>query len=110
MERVRKMIAYVEDAFCRQRQLLQYFGEEDTRDCGICDVCLGRNEVNIGKGDYERYKDKIQKLLEPKPLMLKDLVNSFAPKREVTVLKVIEYLVDEGYIKMEDELLTWEGD
>ena len=24
---------------CRSRQLLRYFGEKTTKDCGLCDVC-----------------------------------------------------------------------
>ena len=27
------------DNQCRSRQLLSYFGEEDSHDCGCCDVC-----------------------------------------------------------------------
>jgi len=110
MERVKKMIAYSEDSVCRQKQLLHYFGERDAAACGICDVCLGRNEVKVSTDDYERYKEKIQKLLHPKPLMLKQVVNSFSPKREKVVLKVIEYLVDEGMLEIESEKLSWKGE
>ena len=110
IERVRKMMAYAEDSVCRHKQLLTYFGEKEAESCGICDVCLGRNEVSVSKDDFSRYKEKIQKLLESKPLELKDLVGSFAPKREKTVLKVIEYLVDEGMLGMDAELLSWKED
>jgi len=109
MERVKKMLAYAEDTVCRHKQLLSYFGEKEVAACGICDVCLGRNEVAVSKDDFARYKEKIQKLLGSKSLRLKELVGSFAPKREKTVLKVIEILVDEGMLEMDAEEISWAG-
>lgn len=29
---------------CRDRVLLEYFGEKDSRDCGMCDVCKSKNK------------------------------------------------------------------
>lgn len=42
IERIDAMISYL-TCFdvCRSRQLLRYFGETDTRNCGHCDVCKG---------------------------------------------------------------------
>lgn len=43
-ERIEAMIKYVAtDNQCRSRQLLRYFGEEHSRECNQCDVCLSRN-------------------------------------------------------------------
>lgn len=40
-ERIRQMISYaLTDCMCRSRQLLRYFGETESHDCGQCDVCL----------------------------------------------------------------------
>jgi ATP-dependent DNA helicase RecQ len=34
------MLDYVTNiSQCRSRQLLRYFGEKKTHDCGTCDVC-----------------------------------------------------------------------
>ena len=109
MERVKKMLAYAEDLVCRHKQLLTYFGEKEVAACGICDVCLGRNEAAVSNEDFARYKEKIQKLLGSKAMQLKDLVGSFAPKREKKVLKVIEILVDEGMLETDAEEISWVG-
>ena len=38
--RIKSMIAYAtDDQVCRSRQLLRYFGESTSADCGQCDVC-----------------------------------------------------------------------
>ena len=42
-KRIRAMIFYAtNDAQCRSRQLLNYFGETNADDCHICDVCLSQ--------------------------------------------------------------------
>lgn len=39
-ERIDAMLRYMQtDNQCRSRQLLRYFGETDSHDCGRCDVC-----------------------------------------------------------------------
>lgn len=35
-----------EDNICRSRYLLGYFGQEETVDCGVCDVCRARPSVS----------------------------------------------------------------
>lgn len=40
-QRIDAMINYVQDEVtCRSRLLLHYFGEENSHECGLCDVCL----------------------------------------------------------------------
>ena len=40
-ERIAAMINYMKNSYiCRSRQLLRYFGEKCSTDCGCCDVCL----------------------------------------------------------------------
>ena len=42
-ERVETMLAYVEEEDeCRSRYLLRYFGQEESADCGRCDICRER--------------------------------------------------------------------
>jgi len=42
-ERAEAMEGYVsESELCRSRYLLRYFGQEESRDCGTCDVCRTR--------------------------------------------------------------------
>ena len=39
-KRIDEMINYVQDEVtCRSRLLLKYFGEENSHECGLCDVC-----------------------------------------------------------------------
>lgn len=48
LERTEAMKEYaVEEDMCRSRFLLKYFGQEESRDCGTCDVC--RKKASDGK-------------------------------------------------------------
>lgn len=106
LERMKKVIAYAEDPICRSQQLLRYFGEE-AKSCGICDVCTGRTKTELSNEDFDRYKTKIEQLLMEHPLTMKELVQSFAAKRENQILKAIEYLLDEEFLLLEGDKLSW---
>jgi ATP-dependent DNA helicase RecQ len=46
LERMQKMIDYVnEDDTCRSSYLLDYFGQEESDDCGTCDICRSSGKV-----------------------------------------------------------------
>ena len=51
-ERMETMVRYVEETDeCRSRYLLAYFGQEESSDCGTCDVCRSRRHGASGKPD-----------------------------------------------------------
>ena len=53
MERMQKMIDYIsEEDTCRSSYLLEYFGQNDSSDCGTCDVCRARNAKSAKSPDF----------------------------------------------------------
>lgn len=106
-ERIQKAIAYAENPICRSRQLLHYFGEKNDKDCGICDVCLGRTKAELSNADYDAIKTKIQEKLTGEGLPLEALMAIFSSASHDKVLKVLEYLVDEGFVEQEGGILKW---
>lgn len=108
-ERIEQAIAYAETAECRSRQLLHYFGEEQGEDCGWCDVCQGRTETELSEEDFLRYHKKILRLLQDEPLALEELTEAFSTRHRRKVLKVLEYLVDEGEVALKEEKLSKKG-
>lgn len=108
-ERVQQAIAYAENHHCRAQQLLAYFGEESAETCGVCDICTGRNRSELPTAEFEKYKDKIALVLRPAPLSLQQLMESFPPSRHEQVLKTLEYLLDEGRVGKNKDLLHWKG-
>ncbi len=105
-ERMNKAIKYAEEDICRSQQLLFYFGE-DSKACGVCDVCLNRKSTALNNDEFERYKMKIQAMLQKEDLSLDEVADSFVPKRREKVLKTIDYLLDEGILELENGKLLW---
>lgn len=107
LERIKKAIAYAETEVCRSRQLLAYFGEVHSPDCGICDVCLNKKNRGLSKEDYERYKKKIEVLLKRERLTSQEVIDSFPAKRQEQVLASLAYLAEEGFVKQVEGKLVW---
>jgi ATP-dependent DNA helicase RecQ len=63
------------DDICRSRQLLAYFGETETQDCGICDICSRNNpSKDIGQRVAEAKKAILQLLSDGKEHTLDETI------------------------------------
>ncbi|WP_370479303.1 RecQ family ATP-dependent DNA helicase [Tamlana flava] len=61
---VSAILDYVEnDSICKSEQLLAYFGEKDTKPCGICSVCIRPKQVKKSQPKVS-LKNQIIQLLE----------------------------------------------
>ena len=107
-KQIQNAIAYANTLQCRSKQLVAYFGEKKASSCGVCDVCLGRHREDLTDEEFKRYTEKITYLLKMEQLTIDQLVDSFSPKRHKKILRVVEYMVDEGYVLLEDEMLKVE--
>ena len=96
--RMEAMINYVSSTnHCRSRLLLDYFGEENTMNCGICDVCLNKNNSNT-------VKDKILSLLKDKgPQTLNSIITSINDEPNKTI-DAIRLLIDNKEIISTDNI------
>ncbi len=73
-ERIYAMLDYVKTTNqCRSRQLLRYFGEKDSHDCGQCDVCLAYNGTLTNNKKTAEAQELIRQLLadrQPHPITI----------------------------------------
>ena len=94
-EKIDQVLTYVEnDQVCRSEQLLQYFGEKDTKPCGICSVC----EPSTTKLDREGMKKiyfAIVGLLEEGEYSSREMTQKL-PFPEAHIIKVLQLLVEKG--------------
>jgi ATP-dependent DNA helicase RecQ len=96
--RIEKIVEYCEAPRCRNVMLLAYFGQKDAKKCGTCDYCLAHPEEQIPAEDFERYKEKIAFLLRKEQLSIEQIVESFATTRQARIVKMLDYLLDEGFL------------
>lgn len=100
-QRIESMLRYAKsNDKCRSRQLLEYFGETDTKDCGQCDVCQ-----SIGTTDIKDAQQHILALLsDRKRHHITELLRLQLPKEELDA--ALTSLLQEEHIRQEDGFLT----
>ena len=106
-QRIAAVIGYAtDDTVCRSRQLLRYFGETDSHDCGLCDVCLShRKEGLVSEPRMNIAMEKILQLLsDGQPHPITDLRDIQLPTDELDA--ALSYLLQEEYILQEYSFLT----
>lgn len=110
-KRINSMIGYVEEeAVCRSRMLLIYFGEKNPRDCGVCDICLKKNEAGLSNYEFHQIKEQVLASLQPEePRRINDLVDSLSEVNSDKVIRVIRFLVDQGELTLNDDKVSLLG-
>ncbi|MBR4920912.1 MAG: RecQ family ATP-dependent DNA helicase [Prevotella sp.] len=100
-QRIESMLRYAKsNDKCRSRQLLEYFGETDTKDCGQCDVCQ-----SIGTTDIKDAQQHILALLsDHQRHHITELLRLQLPKEELDA--ALTSLLQEEHIHQEDGFLT----
>ena len=105
-KRIHAMIDYAtNDTVCRSRQLLRYFGEEDSHDCKQCDVCLDKPHSHTKESAKSTEAQAILDLLsDGKPHHIKELRDIQLPTDSLNA--ALEYLFTEEYIRQEDGFIV----
>jgi len=92
------MLAYVQNnRSCRSVQLLEYFGEKSTENCGICDVC--KDGTFLDKRNIDSIRSEILELLKAREMSSRELISQISVEEPV-VLNVIRALLEEGRIHL----------
>jgi ATP-dependent DNA helicase RecQ len=107
LERVQSVIHYASGTTtCRSQLLLQYFGENDSPECGKCDVCQSMHKIGLSAFDFKEISRQIKKILET-PCTYENLLLKFKGSREKT-MEVVKWLMDDKTIVQRvDRRLEW---
>jgi len=110
LERMNAIVTYATNPDkCRSQMLLAYFGEVNSDRCGICDYCLERNKSEVTGQEFDDVSGEIKSLLfSNHHLTLKELVTSITGANENKILKVIQWLLDNGKLTYDkNNKLQW---
>ncbi len=103
LKRMEAMTDFISgSAKCRSRFLLEYFGETDTKRCGICDVCQKRNDLGLTEMEFDKIVDQIRPLLQGKAMELKEIISLVKGVTDEKLTKVLQWLTDNDKITLEE--------
>jgi ATP-dependent DNA helicase RecQ len=105
-QRINAILQYIEtDNQCRSRQLLRYFGEKRSQDCGQCDVCTDRKGTLTAQPLMEDARQQIMHLLsDRKQHPLSELHTLQLPDK--TLQQALQHLIDEAIVTDDDGMLS----
>ena len=94
---IKAVIDYVNnDNECKNKILLNYFGEKTTKNCGMCSYCIS-NKKSSNAIDVKAITHNIILLLEEKPLNSRKIVETL-PFTEQHVLDVLKLMVENNIL------------
>ena len=96
--RVNEVIRYAfADDRCRSRILIEYFGQKNATNCGVCDVCLKKTDSGLSFYEYEEIKNLVTLKLAEYSLPIQKLVADINFKED-RVIKAIRWMLDTNYL------------
>lgn len=100
-QRVNAILAYAtNDYVCRSRQLLRYFDETNSSDCGVCDVCVEQKPDLDPDTDCQAAQKAILDILaNHEHHHIRELADIALPHSAVS--EALEYLLNEELIHMD---------
>ncbi|MEG1737332.1 MAG: ATP-dependent DNA helicase RecQ [Odoribacter sp.] len=92
--KIQWMVGYLEACGdCRQLYLMKYFGQEEKKTCGVCDLCLSRKKQG-GHLDKAKIDQAIVEMLQQKDFEINDLLYDLGGDKEVAIERIRGLLED----------------
>lgn len=82
---------------CRSSILVEYFGQEESEDCGNCDVCLKKKRIILSVKEEKCLQKRLLYSITEMPRKLDIIIKSEAESKEY-LLKAIAYLLEEDKV------------
>lgn len=104
-EKIATVIHYaMHSVCCRAQILLTYFGEDASKKCGQCDVCLQKNRLEVTEKDYQQYRHGALKYVQDGAKALDQIVNRMSkdPTTQQTALAAIRRMLDSGELQYDN--------
>ena len=95
-QRIEAVIAYCyRDDICREKYLVEYFGDSGAEPCGHCDICIARRKHSDHRP--EDVQQGILYMAQVKPRLLKEVVQTLSFSKD-EIIETVSMLVDEGFL------------
>lgn len=95
IEKMKAVMHYAEsEHICRSQILLEYFGEKDRHRCGMCDVCLEMNKMELSEMEFKKIEEGIHQSLKSEAKSMNELVDELNSFRPDSISKVLDFMLD----------------
>ncbi|NTS39620.1 RecQ family ATP-dependent DNA helicase [Flavisolibacter sp. BT320] len=98
IQRVKTMLAYLQEPSCRSRFISHYFGDMEAKPCGICDNCLAQKGVDFSAEEFNAIAAAIRQQLETKRRTAEELVADLSTIKKEKTWQVLRFLQAEKQI------------
>jgi len=106
-KQIEAVLEYAENLdICLNQKLLYYFGEKNSKECGICSVCRTKNAQAISANKFTLLEQKIYSILKNNSLTINELTDKIKAEQKDIVF-VARKLLDEEKI-FQNEMLRLE--
>lgn len=100
-KRIEAMNHYAEQTdICRNRILLSYFGENDTKNCGQCDVCLTKDKQEISNELFDEIVINIRNLIKNEEKSITQIVDTLTQYSPKDITSIIRFMADKDELKI----------
>lgn len=103
-ERIAAIIRYIrEKKQCRSQYIAVYFGDNTTRDCGICDNCLNRQEQPLTAEEFKQIHQRIVDIIGAHSITADELLYQLNGIKKEKAWQVINFLQAEQKISVNEK-------
>jgi ATP-dependent DNA helicase RecQ len=102
-KRIDVLLEYIKnDAYCRSQYIADYFGDENTKPCGICDNCLKQKHIHLSKEEFEHIHQQLIQIIGVNRVYSKDLLQQIPGTSREKTWKVINHLLAENKLQVDN--------
>lgn len=103
--RLKAMVDFVNNSqVCRSVQVLAYFGESPSPQCGQCEVCRRKARIALSHKELEAFSQSLRARIPPEGLSVQELQEQYGDGEKAAAIR---FLLDEEYLRLENERIFW---
>jgi ATP-dependent DNA helicase RecQ len=103
VKRVNGMLGFVQTKKCRAVAIAEYFGEQGSENCGICDNCVKKEKERLSPAEFEAIYHKLREGSRSQSLTPIALFDRFADIHSEHLRKVIDFIQAENKMVVDED-------
>lgn len=100
-KRLDEFIDYVKTTGCRSQYINQYFGDDNSPSCNICDNCVALQKKALTNKEFEQLLGVVMEKLSDKPFTINELVQNIKLSKE-KMHQVLNFLQTEHKVSIDE--------